>query len=218
MKKYNTSDKIVMITSNSIVRFLSILFFLIGFSAQSYAKGKRAVSSIKTTTQSYILASGMRNPSRKVASTNEMKKTDYPPPPADKKKLPRVVLKNIKAIEDLCKLDSLEKQVPQLKKALNELRKAIPFYNEHYFKQVNPVILNEIYFNLFDDAGIAIYWRYLNTEQRVDMADQFLSQRIRMYNLREYNNGPDHFRRDWEHKIYKGLHCYSTGHPPKQKR
>ncbi len=110
----------------------------------------------------------MRNPSRKVASTNEMKRK-YPAPPTDKKKLPKSIQKHIKAIEDLCKLDSLEKQVPKLKKALKGLKETIKFYRKYYHREVDSLNLGLIDLNLFDD-DIVIFWNSLTTKYRTDVA------------------------------------------------
>ena len=59
----------------------------------------------------------------------------FPPPPSDKSELPQPVEQHIQAIEDLCKIDSLEEQVKTIKEALDGLKESIDFYLTYYDKR-----------------------------------------------------------------------------------
>ncbi len=142
----------------------------------------------------------------------------YPPPPADPTQLPAPVKKYVKMIADLCNTNDLSKQVPQLKKALNGLDKALPFYYENYLGKVDEGNLREIHTNLLDGerGHLGALWGYLNTnpKTRFNAASEFLYGRINLYNLPEGREGPEHFSHDWERQIYKGLYCISHGNRP----
>ncbi len=150
----------------------------------------------------------------------------YPPPPADPTQLPAPVKKYVKMIADLCNTNDLSKQVPQLKKALNGLDKALPFYYENYStRRVNSGDLREMHTHLLSGSRVlgGIWedlnadpenWRVPNTnpEKRFNAASWFLHDRIILYNLPD-GAGPEFFSHDWEHQVYKGLYCISHDNP-----
>ena len=162
-----------------------------------------------------------------VFAGEEAKKTDkrspaavttplkYPPPPADPTQLPAPVKKYVKMIADLCNTNDLSKQVPQLKKALNGLDKALPFYYDNYSTRRVNSGLREMHTNLFDEMYIGALWGYLNTdpEKRFNAEEQYLYGLRRLDNLPE-DSGPERFSREWEHQIYNGLYCISHGNRP----
>ena len=134
------------------------------------------------------------------------------PLPRNRNELPKPIQQYIQEIEDLCKIDSLEEQVPKVKKTLDGLEEAIDFYLYHYnHKQVNVSHLGKIHIDLFEGT-IPIEWRYLNTNFRRNVSEHFLIHRSFMTRLEDA--GPKTFKWSWEHKIYRGLYCLSYGRPP----
>ena len=136
----------------------------------------------------------------------------FPPPPSDRDKLPQPVEQHIQAIEDLCKIDSLEEQVQKIKKTLDGLKEAIDFYLTHYNnKIINKSRINRIHSHLFW-ININVQWQYLDAGFRRDYDEYFLFNRSVMYNSE--NAGPKSFKWPWLHKVYRGLYCLSHGNPP----
>ena len=134
----------------------------------------------------------------------------YPPPPDDKMQFPPPVQQYIDDIEGLCDLDSIEEQVPQLKQSLEGLRRAVPFYLENYFREVDSLVLGEMYGHLFGPY-MNLYWVRLNGTSRLDyLADGFLFEYRLMYNLPDGAEAK-YITHDWAKKVYSGLYCYSKG-------
>ena len=137
----------------------------------------------------------------------------FPPPPSDKNELPQPVQQHIQAIEDLCKIDSLEEQVKTIKKALDELKESINFYLTYYNKRVNRSILRKIRIDLLEN-DMSIEWHYLHSDFRRNVSERFILHRSFMYRLEEENAGPKSFKWPWLHKVYRGFYCLSHGRPP----
>ena len=171
-------------------------------------KTQQSVSAVKP------VKSVRRSYNRITASTGDIKKEDYPPPPVDKSQLPEVIQSHLQAFADLCKLSAWNQQMPQLEAALNGLRKTIPFYLKYYFKQIDSLLLNDMYGHLFG-SHMSFMWNHLSLEYRTThLVDEFLKERVIMYNLSD-GSGPEQFSHDWEHKVYRGLYCSSKGDLPK---
>ena len=135
----------------------------------------------------------------------------YPPPPGDKTQLPQPVQQYIQDIEGLCNLKSFEEQVSQLEQALDGLDKALLFYIYHHHRKVDPLRLSYLHNSLFGYIIGALWDNVIEDHERIDMAREFLFNRIHMYNLPD-SSGPETFTHDWEHKIYRGLHCFSKAY------
>ena len=135
----------------------------------------------------------------------------FPPPPSDKSELPQPVQQHIQAIEDLCKIDSLEKQVKTIKEALDGLKESIDFYLTYYNNSVNRAILRKIRVDILED-DMSIEWHYLHSNFRRNVSERFLLHRSFMYRLEDA--GPKTFKWPWLHKFYRGLYCLSHGNPP----
>ena len=145
---------------------------------------------------------------------------NYPPPPEDKSQLPDPVKSCIQMIANLCQHDedgrltlTLEEQAPLLQSALKGLRKALPYYINHYSKQVNSTNLRRIRSNVLNGTHIRVFWRRISTSKRGDFAGHFLKQRTVSHNL-ESDAGPESFFQDWEYQIYNGLYCFSYENLP----
>ncbi len=136
------------------------------------------------------------------------------PPPADTNQLPVPIKSCVQMIENLCKTNKnvempIIEQIPPLMAALNSLRKAIPYYQK--FEKAEFLI--DDMDMLFDHRHLAVFWQYIDTKWRVDVAHHFLRERIMLYNW-EGETGPERFTRYWQCQIYKGLYCISKGKRP----
>ena len=137
------------------------------------------------------------------------------PKPLRSEQIREAIRPYIQQISDLCKTNSIDKQVSQLRESLENLSIILPLLSRYG----NTAIKDRIYIGKIESVlfgqDIAVYWeRYLIPEllntRRVDFVGQFLMQHHIMFNYPD-DAGPEIFRHDWQHKIYKGLYCLSHG-------
>ena len=137
------------------------------------------------------------------------------PKPLRSEQIREAIRPYIQQISDLCKTNSIDKQVSQLREALENLRIILPLLSRYG----NTAIKDRIYIGKIDSVlfglDIDVYWElYLFPEilktRRVNFVGQFLMQHSIMFNYPDHA-GPEIFRHDWQHKTYKGLYCLSHG-------
>ena len=133
-------------------------------------------------------------------------------PPSDLSQFPEPIKKYAQMIADLCKTMDLIQQVSQLQTAIAGLRQNLP----RYFHTVDHA--KRLHTSLFYDRHIGGFWEWLNTKDRVNVAEAFLVTRVLLLprKFSKERAGPEYFDHTWEHQIYDGLYCYSyEERPPK---